>query len=199
MERQSNGVGEPRVVLTAKGNVGPSDWSKDGKTIVVGHMLGDWDIWLSSASDSGKYVEFTNTPHQERRPRMSPNGRYIAYQSNESGRFEIYVRETSGSGGKWQITANIGYAPLWSADGKELFYYDDNSNFFAVPVKTDQGSFEAGVPKKLFTQRINFAGFPQSRYAISADGQRFLVNIPLSDQSSSQTIVTLNWDQALNQ
>ena len=199
MERQSNGVGEPRVVLTAKGNVGPSDWSKDGRTIVVGHLLGDWDIWLLSASDSGKYVEFTNTPHQERRPRLSPNGRYIAYQSNESGRFEIYVRETSGSGGKWQITANIGFAPLWSADGKELFYYDDNSNFFAVPVKTDQGSFEAGVPKKLFTQRINFAGFPQVRYAVSADGQRFLVNIPLSDQSSSQTIVTLNWNEALKQ
>jgi hypothetical protein len=107
------------------------------------------------------------------------------------------VRENSPTGGKWQITANIGFAPSWRADGKELFYYDNSGDFVAVPVVTDKGSFEAGVPKKLFNQRINGAGLIQHRYAVSADGQRFLVNIPLSDQSTSSTLVTLNWDAAI--
>ncbi len=197
MEQQANGIGEPRVLFTTKGNVGASDWSRDGRTIAVSHQSGEWDIWLLNATDSGKYTEFTNTPHQERRPRFSPNGRYIAYQSNESGRFEVYVRENSPTGGKWQITANIGFAPSWRADGKELFYYDNSGDFVAVPVVTDKGSFEAGVPKKLFNQRINGAGQIQHRYAVSTDGQRFLVNIPLSDQSTSSTLVTLNWDAAI--
>ncbi len=197
IERQANGIGEPRVVFATKGNVGPSDWSRDGRTIAVGHQLGEWDVWLLNASDSGKYQEFTNSPHQERRARISPNGRYIAYQSNESGRFEVYVRENVPSGGKWQISANSGFTPQWRADGKELYYYDNNSDFIAVPVVTDKGSFEAGNPQKLFTQRINGAGLVQTRFAVSADGQRFLVNIPLSDQSTSSTIVTLNWPVAL--
>lgn len=197
MERQANGLGEAKVVFATKGNVGPGDWSRDGKTIVLGHQLGDWDIWLLNASDSGKYTEFTDSPHQERRPRISPNGRYIAYQSNESGTFEIYVRENSSSGGKWQITASGGLTPVWSANGKELYYYNNSNDFFAVPVVTDKGSFEAGIPKKLFTQRVNFAGVTQSRYAVSADGQRFLVNIPLADQTTSATLVTLNWNAAL--
>jgi Tol biopolymer transport system component len=198
MERQSNGLGEARLLLEAEeGSVGASDWSRDGKTISIFHFLGDGDIWLMNASDSGKYKVFTNTPHSEARTRISPNGRYIAYQSDESGRSEIYVRELSDQGGKWQVSADGGFQPLWRTDGKELYYSNENWDIMAVSVVTDGETFQADIPTKLFNQRYNTAGIRQTRFVASADGRKFLMNVALNKENNADMAMVLNWDAEL--
>jgi serine/threonine protein kinase len=193
-ERQANGLGEPRFVYDADmGGLSASDWSNDGNTLVLGHLQGEWDIWLMPADDTSNITAFTDTPHRELRASLSPNGRYIAYQSNESGRPEIYVREVSGSGGKWQLSADGGFSPKWSRDGTELFYSNQDWDFMAVPVVTDGNTFVAGIPMKLFTQPYNTEGFNQWRYDVSADGQRILMNVPATQASGTSFTTVINW------
>ncbi|NIS15619.1 MAG: protein kinase [candidate division Zixibacteria bacterium] len=198
MERQANGLGEARLLLEAEeGSVGASDWSRDGKTISIFHFLGDGDIWLMNDPDSGKHRVFTDTPHSEARSRISPNGRYIAYQSDESGRSEIYVRELSGQGGKWQVSADGGFQPLWRTDGRELYYSNENWDIMAVSVATDGETFQADIPMKLFNQRYNTAGLRQTRFVASADGQKFLMNVALNKENNAEMAMVLNWDAEL--
>jgi serine/threonine protein kinase len=198
MERQANGLGEPKLIFSAKGETGPSDWSRDGKTIILGNFQDNWNIWLLNAQDSGQYEPLTSAPYTERKGRISPNGRFIAYQSNESGRAEIYVRDLRGSGGKWQVSADGGFSPCWRSDGKELYYSNQNWNLMAVSVSTDQDSFQAGVPEKLFNRRYNSTGIVQNRYVAADDGQRFLMNVPISEPGKSEIVVVLNWDSELD-
>ncbi|MBD3217883.1 MAG: protein kinase [candidate division Zixibacteria bacterium] len=200
MKRQANGLGEAVLLLQAEeGNLGASDWANDGSTISILHFLGDGDIWLINGEDSGKYQVYTDTPHNEARSRISPNRKYIAYQSDESGRSEVYVRELSGSGGKWQVSADGGFQPLWRADGKELYYSNLNWDLMAVDVVTDAETFQAEIPKKLFNKRYNTAGIRQKRYDVSAEGQKFLMNVALNKKSNADMAVVLNWDSELKQ
>lgn len=198
MERQANGLGEPRVIFSAKGQTGPTSWSRDDKTITVDNLQENWDIWLLNAQDSGQYEPLANTSYEERKGRLSPNGKYIAYQSDESGRPEIYVRDLHGSGGKWQISADGGISPQWRSDGSELYYFNRNWDLMAAPVITDQDVFKASVPVKLFNKRYNTTGIVQNRYIAADNGQRFLINIPLTDPGKSEIVVVLNWDSEMN-
>ncbi|MDZ4722466.1 MAG: protein kinase [candidate division Zixibacteria bacterium] len=192
----ANGLGEPKKLLTTKGNIGPSDWSADGKTIVASFNSSDWDIWLVSADGSGKYEELTSTPSNENKSKLSPNGRYIAYQSNESSNNDVYVRELGGSGGKWQISSGGGWVPMWRSDGEELFYRTPGQDVMAVAVDIKSQSFEPGLPKKLFRQDLG--GIPdimlQYRSAISPDGQKFLMNVSSTHSATQSIMVILDWD-----
>jgi WD40 repeat protein len=198
MRRQANGLGEATLLLRAEeGNLAASDWSREADLIAIVQIQGEADIWLMNPKDSGKYRVFTDTPHSESRPRISPNGRYIAYQSNESGRFEVYIREISGAGGKWQVSADGGFEPLWRADGRELYYSNQKWDLMAVSVVTDGETFQADIPQKLFNQRYNTAGYSQKRFDVSDDGQKFIMNIPLNKESNADMAVVLNWDAEL--
>lgn len=199
MIHQANGLGQPQRFLTMEGHIGPSQWCAANNQILVSHLDGEWDIWTVPADDTSKLMAVTNTPHQEWRAQYSPNGRYVAYQSNESGRYEIYVREMSESGGKWQISADGGYSPQWRADGKELFYYSNEFDMTAVPVVTDQDHFEAGIGEKLFRHRYNSTGFNQTRYQVSADGQRFLFNVAMGNPETARIVAVQNWAEELKQ
>src|SRR5438270_1026987 len=110
------------------------------------------------------------------------DGKWIAYQSNESGRFEIYVQPFPGPGGKFQISSNGGTQPRWNKNGKEIFYVSLDSKMMAAPVKLspDGQSLETGTPAALFPVRIvdgPSGGVNKQQYAVSSDGQRFLVNL----------------------
>ena len=181
----------------------PRDWSSDGRFVVYENLDAKtgYDLWVlplfgdpSTSSGQGrKGVPYLNTQFNEMEGRFSPNGRWIAYHSNEARRNEVYVQPFPASAGKWQISTDGGYTPKWSRDGKELFYITADGKFMAVPVNAG-ATFEAGVPKALF-QTI-FVGYPTGgaqHYAVSADSQRFFLNVPVGEGAASPITVVLNW------
>jgi hypothetical protein len=131
------------------------------------------------------------TPFDERRARFSPDGRWIVYDSNDQGRFEVYVQTFPASSAKWQISTSGGMYPNWRGDGKELFYISADNKLMAVDIRPGT-TIEAGVPKALFdlTPLRLVAG---STYAVTADGQRFLFVTQGQETSSLQYTVVVNW------
>jgi serine/threonine-protein kinase len=153
------------------------------------------DLWILSVKDRSRKV-FLATPATEGAGRFSPDGRWLAYVSDESGRPEIYVQPFPGPGGKWQISTDGGSEPAWNPNGRELFYRTGDS-MMAVPVTT-QPSFSAGRPTELFKGTYLASTFPLTgtTYDVTRDGQRFLM---IKDQAASATQinVVVNWFQEL--
>jgi Tol biopolymer transport system component len=137
------------------------------------------------------------TSFDERDGQFSPDGRWVAYESNESGRFEIYVQPFPGPGGKWQMSTNGGAQVRWRRDGKELFYIGLDGRLMAAPFRVGSSgqAVEPVTPVSLFATRIPGgalqAGFKQ-QYVVSPDGQRFLINSLTAAPASTITLI-LNW------
>jgi eukaryotic-like serine/threonine-protein kinase len=164
-------------------------WAPDAKTLVFADGEGPAGrLWLLPMGGDHRPVLYMDG--QFTQPAFSPDGRWMAYASEESGNWEVFVQPVPAGHGKWQVSTRGGAQPMWRRDGKELFYLA-NSKIFAVPVKIGE-SFEAGVPKELFTIS-SLRGQPQVRrhYTVSPDGQRFLVNVTVSDHP--RTILLQNW------
>jgi Tol biopolymer transport system component len=153
------------------------------------------DIWILSVRDRTRKV-FLATPATEGAGRFSPDGRWLAYVSDESGQPEIYVQPFPGPGGKWQISTDGGSEPAWNPNGRELFYRTGDS-MMAVPVTT-QPSFSAGRPAELFKGTYLASTFPLTgtTYDVTRDGQRFVM---IKDQgaSATQIKVVVNWFEEL--
>jgi serine/threonine-protein kinase len=140
-----------------------------------------------------------HTKHREKNPEISPNGRWIAYESDESGANQVHVRPFPNvDSGHWPVsTGSVGSRPLWAPNGRELFYVDDAANrLMVVPVQTDGETFKPGTPLKLFDYRLDTN--PSRTFDISPDGQRFLIIKDNSDQSLTVSVV-LNWLDELKQ
>jgi serine/threonine protein kinase/Tol biopolymer transport system component len=183
--KQASGVGDEKLLL--KNANGVSDWSKDGKVVLYATGT-PFKIWALPMTGDGKTFPVVNESFQYIRGKFSPDGRWVAYTSNETGRNEIYVQTFPPSGGKWQVSAGGGEYVYWRKDGKELIFGTADRKVFAVDVKLGN-TFEAGVPRKLFDVPGAMAGV---RFAITADAQRFL--IPLSPPTDRRTFTTvLNW------
>jgi dipeptidyl aminopeptidase/acylaminoacyl peptidase len=143
-----------------------------------------------------KAQPFLRTQFDEAVPRFSPDGRWLAYISDESGRFEIYVQPYPGPGRKWQISTEGGTEPVWNPNGRELFYRSGDK-MMAVDIATQPG-FAAGTPRKLFEGRYELPPFPTTNYDVSPDGQRFLLLKPIEQEAASTQInVVLNWFEEL--
>jgi hypothetical protein len=143
-----------------------------------------------------KPVPIVQTTFNEREGQFSPDGKWIAYQSDESGRFEIYVQPFTGPGGKSQISTDGGAQVRWRRDGKELFYIGLDNRLMAVPIRLDASAMvvEASVPVPLFVTRVGGAvmGGDKQQYVVSADGQRFLMNTVVEEAAAPLTVI-LNW------
>jgi dipeptidyl aminopeptidase/acylaminoacyl peptidase len=137
------------------------------------------------------------TEFDEKNARLSPDGRWLAYSSDETRNDEIYVQTFPQHGGKWQVSTNGGTLPVWSRDGKHLFFIDGKGKMTSVDVKNVDAKnpqFEAGVPVSLFDARLGILG--ESRFDVSKDG-RFLIPIQVSQTESSPITVLVNWESAL--
>jgi dipeptidyl aminopeptidase/acylaminoacyl peptidase len=151
------------------------------------------DLWVLPLSGDSKPAPFLRTEFYELDGHFSPDAKWIAYNSDESGKEEIYVQTFPVAGGKWQISKGGGTKARWRRDGNELFYLAPDRKIMAVEVKTG-GTFQAGVPQPLFETRINNAFI---RYAVTATGQRFLLPAPMSEARSSPATVVINWTRAI--
>jgi Tol biopolymer transport system component/tRNA A-37 threonylcarbamoyl transferase component Bud32 len=192
------GTGEEEVLLEVEGNQFPSSWSPDGKNLLYYNIDPEtsWDINVLPLEGDRTPRPFVRTPFVEIRARFSPDGRWVAYQSNESGQSEIYVQAFPGPGGKWQISTAGGGEPQWSPDGRELFYLSQN-RIMRVDVKTG-ADFEAGIPEPLFGVALRPIT-TNNRYLLSPDGKRFLLLSSLLQDSTPPTTVVVNWTAELRQ
>jgi len=198
--KSSSGAGADELLLKSDRINMPNDWSSDGRFLLfrsTDPQMGR-DLWVLPVSGDKKPFPFVKSPYEEREGQFSPNGKWIAYQSNESGRFQIYVQPFPGPGGKFQISVNGGAQPRWNKNGKEIFYLSLDSKMMAAPVRLspDDQALEAGPPVALFAVRIAggpLPGISKQQYAVSSDGQRFLVNLTANEGAASTITLIWNW------
>jgi serine/threonine protein kinase len=173
-----------------------TDWSADGRFVLFDQAgPNGMDIWILPFFGDGKPYVLLQTPFSEYQGHFAPDGHWLAYTSNESGRDEVYVQSFPPSGGKWQVSTGGGAQPHWRGDGKELFYIAPDRKLMAVDVKFGS-TFEISAPKALFQTQIVRYDAP-NRYVVNRDGQRFLVNSPVEELSQTPITVVLNWTSGL--
>jgi eukaryotic-like serine/threonine-protein kinase len=192
--RPVDGNAERVVVSEANENEVPTGFSPDGRWLLYSKRrdLRD-DLLMVPIEGNTPPKPIAATPAVETLGQVSPNGRYVAYMSDESGRFEIYVTTFPEPAARWQVSQNGGREPRWERDGKELFFFAPDNRLMVAEVKTASGSFEIGAIRPLFQSRQMGISF---RYDVAKDGQRFLVNAGLKDDLSPITLVT-NWTEEL--
>jgi Tol biopolymer transport system component len=195
-QRVSTGGGNDEVFLESKAHTLPDDWSQDGRYLILERAdpKTKLDLWALPLFGERKPTLFLQTQFNETHARFSPDGRWLAYVSDESGRAEVYVQPFPSSAGKWQVSANGGDQPAWRRDGKELFYLAADKKLMGVEVKAGS-SFETGAQRALFQTRVrdNTLTGDRNQYAVASNGQRFLVVTFVSESSAAPITVVLNW------
>ena len=183
------------LLLATPYNKAPNDWSPDGRFLLYRSptVATGFDLWALPLQGERKPFAVVQTNFEERDGQFSPDGNWIAYQSNASGRVEVYVQPFRG-GRREPISRNGGAQARWRRDGKELFYVALDGRLMAVPIQMTQQTITAGVPTPLFATRIGGAipGLLAHQYAVAADGQRFLMNTISEIRTPSITVI-LNW------
>jgi Tol biopolymer transport system component len=194
--KPSNGAGNEELLRESPNVKVPQDWSRDGRFLLYYEIDPKtfYDLYALPMTGERKPIVLANTQFQENMGQFSPDGRWVAYRSDESGRFEIYVRPFPEPSGKWQVSTAGGSQPRWGADGKELFFIAPDDKLMAVPVRTSGSTFDAGTPTMLFQTRIvaNTNSSTKPQYAVSRDG-RFLFNQPTEESTTSPITILQNW------
>jgi eukaryotic-like serine/threonine-protein kinase len=172
----------------------PYDWSPDGKYILYTR---ETELWFATFPEL-KGRAFLAAPGTIKNAKFSSDGKWVAYASNESGKFEIYVTSFPAAQGKWQVSNAGGTQPRWRGDTKELFYIAADGKMVAVPVSVG-AHFDAGAPIVLFQAHARelFATSEQVSYDVTKDGQRFLINTQVKNVDTHPMSVILNWDAEL--
>ncbi len=174
----------------------PMSVSPDGDFLVFSedHPETRDDLWFLPLRAETTPKAFLRTPFQERNATVSPNGRWLAYESNESGRYEVYVQAFPDGGGKLQISTEGGVGPVWARSGRELFYRNGDQ-MWSVPITSGPG-FSAGESKVLFEGPFeSTARHPD--YDVSPDGQRFLMIRTPPESAPRQMNIVINWFEEL--
>jgi eukaryotic-like serine/threonine-protein kinase len=183
--------GKERPLLASEVLVYPNDWSPDGKSLIYTRIdpKTTRDLWMLSLPD-GKASVWLQTPGTDDQAVFSPDGRWIAYASSESGESEVYIRPRSGSGGQWQVSTGGGRQPRWRGDGRELFFSSgDGMSLLSASIESGP-SLEVDTPRKLFD--MSLPGMSRSQWVVTKDGQRFIVET-LKEYNSERLGVLTNW------
>jgi Tol biopolymer transport system component len=191
------------LVWQSERDKSPTDWSADGRWVIFNQggvpPSAGLDIWSWSA-ESGKADPFLATAFNERDGRLSPDNRWLAYSSDESGTFEVYVRSFPRPGFKRQLSGEGGSQPVWRRDGKELFYLAADGRLMVVAVSSRPGEgFAADTPRALFDSRLAASSSDAPLYDATPDGQRFLLSLRQDPHASPSMSVVLNWTSDLGQ
>ena len=195
----ANGGGKPRIVGQERGvTYAFPSFTPDGKSILYARIEGPtgnsiYSLPLDETGKSTLLIAPANPQANISHFRISPDGRWIAYVSNESGQPEVYVTAASGQGGKWQVSVNGGDYPAWRGDGKELYFFNAADTLYAADVGAKGGDFEVGQVRQLFHQDSSANGVA---FDASRDGKKFLFNAGTQDSSSPLNLV-VNWTAGL--
>jgi dipeptidyl aminopeptidase/acylaminoacyl peptidase len=196
-QRPANMGGPEQILLQlgAKPIVYPSDWSADGRYLAY-YRTDDTtqlDIWVLPLFGDRKPFPYVHGDFNESQGQFSPDGRWMAYVSDESGTQQVYIQSFPALTGKEQVSTAGGSEPRWRRDGKELFYVAADRKLMSVPVKSGT-TLQADAPRALFETTLPFAPARQN-YSVSPDGQRFLLNTPAG--TTSPIIIVENWSAGL--
>ncbi len=192
-QKVSSGAGQDELLLKADNWKYANDWSRDGRFIMYqeNNPKTRRDLWILPLDGERKPFPYLQTSFNERDARFSPDSKWVAYSSDESGSSEIYVRPFPDTGSKWRISTRGGSEPRWRRDGKELFYIATDMKLMVVEVKSGT-KFEASVPRDLFDLR-SIKGVGGNNYTVTGDGQRFLIVTSLEETNAEPFTVVLNW------
>ncbi len=213
-EKQANGAGDEQPLLETTENKVALSWSPDGRVLLYATETAKTgaDLWavrfdLSTSSGPSRTAPFpvVQTAFDEAEGQFSPDGKWVAFQSNASGRMEIYLQPFPGPGARIPVSTAGGSQPRWRTDGKELFYVAHDARLMAVPIATglDGQTLEPSAPMPLFSTRLatgaNVAvgGLSRQQYSVARDG-RFLMNTAVEEETAPSITVVLNWDAGLN-
>jgi Tol biopolymer transport system component len=205
-EKSADSAATEHALLDTPQDKFPVDWSSDGRFLLyvtLGTTNGS-SLWVLPLSGDRRPVPVVQSSAYEREGQFSPDGQWIAYVSNETGRDEIYVRSFPAQGGKWQVSTAGGTDPRWRRDGRELFYVAPDRKLMAVPIRVarDTHALNPDAPVALFQTRlatganINVGWYTRPQYAVAVDG-RFLMNVSVDDATSSPITIVQNWALAL--
>jgi eukaryotic-like serine/threonine-protein kinase len=209
--KAASGAGTEDILLDSNVNKIATDWSPDGTRIAfftTGDRKTNSDSWILNlpSSQTGARAEaipFLRTEFSEGQgATFSPDGKWVAYQSDQSGKNEVYVRPLSGPGGERQISTAGGTRPHWRRNGKEIYYLGEDGKFTAAEIRINGSALELGSIRSLFkvdaVRNVGGISFLDgSAYDVTADGQRFLVNVFLEDTTPYPATLVVNWDEAM--
>ena len=203
-EKAASGAADEQPLLVTPENKAPQDFSPDGRTLLYTTLTQKTgtDLWALPLDGDKKPFPVLQSAFDEMDAQFSPDGHWIAYESNQSGQSEIFVRPFPQSRGQWQVSTAGGTQPRWRADGKELFYVARDGRLMATPIAptADGQALTPGAPAALFALRLasgtnvtigTYSGRPQ--YAVARDG-RFLVNVAVDAETTPPIAIVLNWD-----
>ncbi len=193
--RQADGVGEEEVLASSTESIFVTDWSRDGNYILFAEGVpGVLNIGYLERAETGEWRRsiFSETPADEKTPRLSPDGRYLVYVSNETGSYEVYVQPFPEADRKWTVSTNGGTQPRWSRDGRELFYVEEDS-LMAVPVSTDS-TFSARAAVRLFAHPT-LRGDSAASYDVAGDSRIVMIEDVESEDEAPQASIRIvqNW------
>jgi Tol biopolymer transport system component len=189
--------GPPQLLLSTADAKQATDWSRDGRYLLYRAVnpSGDMDVWALPMFGDKKPFPVVQTNFMDRDAQFSPDGKWIAYQANDSGRYEIYVQPFPGPGKRTLVSANGGAQARWRRDGKELFYVALDGKLMAVPFEFASGGQVAkpGMPIPLFFAQVgSVQDVSLAHYSVSNDGQRFLIDTRVEEAVPPINIL-LNW------
>ncbi len=197
--RRADGIGPATRLLTSKIAFGQALQSPDGRWLIVRRVAGETgngDIYGAQIGDTA-LVPLVTSPARELTPALSPDGKWLAYASDESGTFEIYVRPfPNAADARWQVSTAGGSAPLWSHSGKELFFRNNHNDLVTAEVKTTP-TFTVGAQKVLFSLKPFTFGGPVQVYSVAPDDKRFLMLRETSAGESGLLVVSEHWFEEL--
>ncbi len=199
-QKPVSGSRQSQELLRSAFDKHPTDWSADGRLLFfyVDNARGKNEMWALPTQAGAKPVPLLQSEFNENEGVLSPDGRWLAFTSDESGKNEVYVLKfqsgasPAAAGERWQVSDKGGSAPRWRRDGKELYYRSPDQKLMAAEVKAAADAFSAAPPRALFELRTDFLRFEENAYDVAPDG-RFLIAVPSAGASPAPLTVVLNW------
>ncbi len=197
-QKNADGTGDEQLLLKTNEEKWADDWTRDGQHMIYQtYIKGHWELWVLPMFGDRTPFQYSQPSSNRSQARFSPDGKLVAYTSDESGQPEVYVGTFPASSRKWRVSAGGGTQPSWRRDGKEIYYVSGDRSLMSVEVSGGGDQFQSGLPQRLFTTRVLTTTDFRNAYLASSDGKRFLVNSYLERLEGAPINVVVNWTSLL--
>jgi Tol biopolymer transport system component len=194
--KNASGAGSANLLVHSGDQKIAADWSRDGRYVAFNQADSSgktkFDIWVVPMFGDHKPFPYLQTPFNEDNAMFSPDGHWMAYDSDQSGSFEVYLSPFPAGGSKWQVSQGGGVQPIWSRDGSKLYYAAPGGKLMVASIKGNGPAVAIGTPQELFQTQLQDPTDGGQAYAVAPDGKRFLVDKVEQGASPPLTLVT-NW------
>jgi eukaryotic-like serine/threonine-protein kinase len=198
--KNASGAGSPEALLESEADKVPLDWSRDGRYILYVQLdpkgQTKYDLWALPLFGDRKPVPYLQTQFNEVCGTFSPDGKWVAFETDESGTFEVYISPFPGGGAKWQVSQGGGVQPIWKPDGSAVYYIAPGSKLMQASIKTSGSAVQIGTPQDLFQQQMVRSDAYGRAFSVAKDGKKFLVNKSGENVTIPLTLVA-NWTSGL--